>query len=224
MIEPAFLGAAHFFVGCVAVIAGFAAFAVRKGSFIHRSAGMVFLVSMTLLVFSGLWLSIARNILFTVFLSLIALHSFASGWAAAAKVNPFGRMITKISPVASAGIMVGAVIGGFMAAASPGGMLNDLPPSAFYTLAIVAALLFLFDFTYTRFHAPSEQRRLTRHGWRMGFSFFLATGIFFLGNNHVLPEILRAPVILVTPILAVVIWTLYYAVKARFSTLGLTRN
>lgn len=224
VIEPAFLGTAHFFVGCVAVIAGFAAFAARKGSFIHRSAGMVFLVAMTLLALSGLWLSIARNILFTVFLSLIALHSFASGWAAAGKMNPFGRLVTKISPLASAGIMVGAVIGGVIAAAAPGGMLNDLPPSAFYILASVAGLLFVFDFTYTKSSAPSEQRRLTRHGWRMGFSFFLATGIFFLGNNHVLPEILRVTAILVTPILAVVIWTLYYAVKTRFSTLGPKRH
>ena len=220
MTEPTVIGAAHFAVGCLAVLAGFVAFAARKGSLVHRIAGAVFLLSMTLVVVSGLWMSIVRNILFTVFLSLIAFHAFATSWSAAARANSLARFITRRSSSLSASIMVGAVLGGLMAASSPGGVQNDLPPSAFFTVAGMSGFLFGFDILYSIAESPSEQRRLMRHGWRMGFSFFLATGIFFFGNNHVLPEALRTPIFLSAPVLLVVVWTIYYSIKARFFTIG----
>jgi hypothetical protein len=126
-------------------------------------------------------------------------------------------MANKASPLVSAAITTGAVFGGAKAAAAPGGMLNGLPPAAFYVIAMTAFLIFVFDLTFNLAGAPSEQRRITRHVWRMGFSFFLATGIFFFGNNHVLPEILRTPVVLSAPVIAVIVWTVYYAVRTRFS-------
>ncbi len=217
MNEPAFLGTAHFAVGCVAIIVGFAAFAARKGARIHRSAGAIFVVTMLLLTMSGLWLSFARDILFTVFLSTIAFHAVFTGWATAAKKSRVGMMANKASPLVSAAITIGAVFGGAKAAAAPGGMMNGLPPAAFYVIAMTAFLIFVFDLTFNLAGAPSEQRRITRHVWRMGFSFFLATGIFFFGNNHVLPEILRTPVFLSAPVIAVIVWTVYYAVRTRFS-------
>ncbi|WP_411815963.1 hypothetical protein [Hyphococcus sp. DH-69] len=106
------------------------------------------------------------------------------------------------------------------AASSPGGRLNNLPPDAFYSVASAARLFFVFDVLYSIKGPPSEQRRLTRHGWRMGFSFFLATGSFFFGNNHVLPEALRTPLFLSAPVLLVILWTFYFSVKARFLSIG----
>lgn len=217
MSESELLGDAHFWIGCIAVVAGFTAFAARKGKAVHRAAGVIFFAAMVLLTASGLWLSIAREILFTVFLSAIAFHAVVSGWAAAALKTPFGRLKTKASPVLSGAIVAGAAYGGLRAAAAPGGMLNDLPPGAFYTVAAVGFIIFVYDVAFTLTKDPAEQRRLTRHLWRMGFSFFLATGIFFFGNNHVLPEILRAPAFLSAPVIAVVLWTIFYAFRTRFS-------
>lgn len=217
MSEPALLGDAHFWIGCISIIAGFTAFAARKGNAVHRAAGVIFIVAMVLLTASGLWLSIAREILFTVFLSAIAFHAVATGWAAAALEKPFGRLTTKVSPALSGSIVLGAVYGDMRAAAAPSGMLNDLPPGAFYTVAGISFFIFVFDIVFVLAEDPAEQRRLTRHLWRMGFSFFLATGIFFFGNNHVLPEMLRMPVFLSAPVIAVVLWTLFYTFSTRFS-------
>lgn len=196
---------------------GFFAFAARKGNRVHRSAGMVFVWTMTLLTASGLWLSLAREILFTVFLSAIALHTVATGWAAAAVEKRAGRLATRVSPAVSGAIVLGAIYGGMRAGAAPGGMLNDLPPGAFYTVASVALVIFAYDVAFARAKEPTPQRRLTRHLWRMGFSAFLATGIFFFGNNHVLPEVLREPAFLSAPVITVVLWTIFYAVRTRFS-------
>ncbi|GGD03892.1 hypothetical protein [Aquisalinus flavus] len=217
MSGASLVGDAHFAVGCAALIAGFTAFAVRKGSPVHKGAGAIFLGSMLALTASGLWMSIAREILFTVFLSAIAFHAFVSGWAAAAVNRRVGGTITFGSAIFSGAIAAGAIYGGLRAAEAPGGVLNDLPPAAFYSLAAIALLMFFFDILFAVSKTPSGQRRLTRHAWRMGFSFFLASSIFFFGNNHVLPEMLRHPVFLSAPVAAVLIWTIYYAVRTRLS-------
>ncbi|WP_109260976.1 hypothetical protein [Hyphobacterium indicum] len=216
MTEPELLGDLHFWIGCGAIIAGFAAFASRKGEGVHRKAGTLFVVSMGLLAISGLWLSLARDILFTVFLSAISFHALITGWAAARNRSVLCRWISRLAPIVSGLIVLGAAAGGMIAGASPDGALDGLPPDAFYGLALVSAVLCGLDIFYALMSAPALRMRLTRHLWRMGFSFFLATGIFFFGNNHVLPEVLRTPWFLALPVLAVVVWTAVHAVRTRF--------
>lgn len=216
MTEPELLGDFHFWIGCGAIIAGFAAFAARKGEGVHRKAGTLFVICMGLLAFSGLWLSLVREILFTVFLSAVSFHALITAWAAARSRARLSRWISRLAPLASGLIVVGAVAGGMMAGASPDGLLNDLPPAAFYLLAFVSAGLCGLDIHYARLSAPALRVRLTRHLWRMGFSFFLATGIFFFGNNQVMPESLRTPWFLALPVLAVVVWTAVHAVRTRY--------
>ena len=189
MTEPELLGDLHFWIGCGAIIAGFAAFASRKGEGVHRKAGTLFVVSMGLLAISGLWLSLARDILFTVFLSAISFHALITGWAAARNRSVLCRWISRLAPIVSGLIVL---------------------------LAFVGAVLCGLDIFYVLMSAPALRVRLTRHLWRMGFSFFLATGIFFFGNNHVLPEVLRTPWFLALPVLAVVVWTAVHAVRTRF--------
>ena len=216
MTEPDMLGDLHFWIGCGAIIAGFAAFAARKGEGLHRKAGTLFVVCMGLLALSGFWLSLAREILFTVFLSAISFHALITGWAAARRRSVLCRWISRLAPIASGLVVLGAVAGGMMAGASPDGALNGLPPAAFYFVGFVSAVLCGLDILYALMPAPTLRVRLTRHLWRMGFSFFLATGIFFFGNNHVLPEFLRTPWFLALPVLAVVAWTAFHAVRTRF--------
>lgn len=216
MTEPDLLGELHFWIGCGAIIAGFTAFAARKGGRLHRGAGVLFVISMGLLALSGFWLSLAREIVFTVFLSAISFHALVTGWAAALGGRIVARRINQLAPVVSIALTLGAIVGGVSAANSPSGALNGLPPAAFFVLAGVSALISGLDCLYLRARAPKPQARLTRHLWRMGFSFFLAVGIFFFGNNHVLPDALRTPWALSAPVLAVVLWTVFYAVRTRF--------
>lgn len=218
MIEPAFLATGHFVVGCICVISGYIAFAAPKGQRIHRAAGACFLGSMVLLCASGLWLSLARDILFTVFLSWLAFHAVITGWAAAAVMRRLGRMITRLSPVSSGTMAVGAAIGAYLAARTAEGTLNGLPPEAFLVIAAIATLLCVLDGLFIIKSTNQNARRLTRHGWRMGFSMFLATAIFFFGNNHVLPEALRTPIVLAAPVILVVCLTLWFAIRTRIQT------
>jgi len=215
MTEPAVVATLHFVVGCAAVVMGFAALIWPKGRGTHRATGAIYLVAMTMLTASGLWMSLSRGILFTVFLSAMAFHVFLSGWGAAAFRTRAGRAITAGSPYLSAAIAVGALAGAVAATSAPGGVINDLPPAAFLVITAVAGLACAGDIGFSRTGLPGERQRITRHGWRMGFSLFLATGIFFFGNNHVLPDALRQPMILSAPVLAVAVLTLFFSVRSR---------
>ncbi|QYJ07730.1 hypothetical protein [Qipengyuania flava] len=219
MIEPAALGQIHFWIGCIAIVAGFTAFAAPKGMPFHVLAGRAFAVGMVLLALSGLWLSLARTILFTVFLSAITLHLVATAWASVAGQAPAARVMTKYAAFGSGAIGVGATWGAWLAAGSAGGELNGLPPESFLVLTSVALLIAAYDVAYARTPDPPDRRRLSRHLWRMGFAFFLATGIFFFGSNHVLPEALRTTAFLSAPVIAVVLWTALFAIMVRFNTL-----
>lgn len=217
MTEPTLVSMLHFVVGCAAVASGFAALALRKGATSHRATGAVFLIAMTLLTASGLWMSLSRGILFTMFLSGIAFHTFFTGWGAAALARPVGRLVTRASPYLSGTITIGALLGGAIAAKAPRGVLNDLPSAAFVIVAIAALIICVSDIVFTNAASPSDQRRIARHAWRLGFSMFLATGIFFFGNNHVLPAALRTPLFLATPVVTVIVWTFYHLLRTRFA-------
>lgn len=212
MSEPHLVAAAHLFVGCVSIIAGFVAFAAPKGRRIHRAAGVVFTGSMLILAASGLWMSLARGILFTVFLSWIAAYAVISGWAAA-NDGAVARSITRFASLSSFALVLSALVGGAVAGKAPGGALNGLPPAAFFGLAGFASLLAALDFAFSRAKVISNARRLSRHAGRMGLSMFVATGIFFFGNNHVLPEAMRTAPILSTPVLLVLALTLVHVIR-----------
>lgn len=213
MIEPTFLAQGHFAVGTFAIVAGFAAFLLPKGRRAHRAAGTVFFVCMIILCASGLWLSLSRSILFTIFLSGLALHLVVTGWAAIGRETRTRSTIRRFSGAFALLLALGSVVGARRAAANPSGMIDGLPPDAFHLIAAVSALLLLFDLAFALSPAPSRRRRIWRHTGRMGFSMLIATAIFFFGNNHVLPPDWRTEPILSAPVLAVCLLTLVFLLR-----------
>lgn len=208
MSEMPLIADLHFLVGTIALFAGFGAFLLPKGSFPHRLSGWIFVICMAALSASGLYLSVTRSILFTVFLSFLAFHAVMTGWLTAKTSGRAARRIgwaglTLIALVSAGGFLSGAVV-----AASPSGELNGLPPIAFHILAATAAVPALLDLGVVLRGGVTGRQRIARHAWRMGFGLFIATVIFFFGNNHVLPEALRAPLILAAPVATVILLTL----------------
>jgi len=212
VVDLPLVGQLHFLVGTLCLVAGAAAFLVRKGSRPHRWAGRVFVVSMLLLCASGLYMSLTRSILFTAFLALLAGHAVATGWLAAARISGRAEVIAAgvIALVAITGAGSGLVVANL-----PSGELNGLPPAAFYGLGGVAIWVAVIDVLALSRGEANDRQRLTRHVWRMGFALFIASFIFFFGNNSVLPPVLRSPVALLVPVLTVIGLTLYGSLRMR---------
>ena len=205
------IGYIHFLAGGITLVAGGTALFSTKGSKLHRFFGRVFVCFMLALTTSGLLLSVQRDILFTVFLGLLTLYCFLSGWASVSRWY-VAKWVCKLSPVMALTLCVGATMGGVKAAHSATGTLNDLPAGAFYFIAAVSFLCAVLDLSYWRKPTLSRKQQLIRHVWRMGFALFLSASIFFLGNNHVIPEALRTPLILSMPVLLVVVVTSIYII------------
>ncbi|WP_417489171.1 hypothetical protein [Maricaulis sp.] len=207
----------HLITGSVTVLAGSVAILSRKGHFVHRFAGNLFLGCMIALALSGIYLSFTREIIFTGFLGVFALYLVATGWVAAKRTDgTTGRFET----IAFSVIIVCAfacAISGFFAPASLGEPEDLPPPAAYYVLAALAMFFGVLDFRLIRRRGLSGRNRIARHLWRMGFSMFIAVTIFFLGNSNVLPEFLQHPPLLVAPILAVVILTVFWLGRVLLS-------
>lgn len=97
---------------------------------------------------------------------------------------------------------------------------TEPPYTAYYVFAFFAAFIAFLDFKVLRSGTLIGTTRLIRHLWRMIFSLFIATFIFFTSNTHVLPEFLRKPFILALPIIAVIgaliFWVIYVKRKQGF--------
>lgn len=213
MSEISLVGQIHFAIGTLSMLAGAAAFLLPKGRPAHVSAGRAFAVSMLLLCASGLYMSITRQIVFTTFLSLFAAHAVTTSWLAAARSagqlgGPERGLALLIAGVGLASLVTGAWV-----MRTPSGALDGLPPAGFFSLGGVAILIALIDLQALVRQPLSPRHRIARHLWRMGFSMFIATFIFFFGNNHVLPEVLRTEVMLTLPVLGVVLATVIGLVR-----------
>ena len=214
------IGNLHFIAGGITLVAGFTALFATKGSQLHRFFGRVFVCFMLALTASGLLLSVQRDILFTVFLGLLTLYCFLTGWASVSRWY-VAKWVCRLSPIMALTLCLGSVLGGIKAANSATGTLNDLPAGAFYFIAAVSFLCAVLDLSYWRQPTLSRKQKLIRHVWRMGFALFLSASIFFFGNNHVIPEALRTPLILSIPVLLVVavtsIYIFWLALRPKFT-------
>jgi len=214
MSEISLVGQIHFAIGSLSLLAGCAAFLLPKGRPAHVAAGRGFAISMLLLCASGLYMSITREIVFTVFLSLFAAHSVTTGWLAAVRRSGQMGMLERALALLIAGVGLASLVTGMWVMNTASGELDGLPPVGFFSLGGVAILIAMIDLQALIRRTVSSKHRIARHVWRMGFSMFIATFIFFFGNNHVLPEVLRAEVVLIIPVLGVALATLITVVRA----------
>ena len=217
MSELPLIGLVHLLMGTVAVISGAGALAAAKGMRLHRMAGNLFFGAMLLLVASGLYFSFTRSIIFTLFLSVMAFYLLSSGWATVMRhEGKTGRfelancLFILLAGAAALGVGLTETIRG-----AP--LQDDVPSAAFFILATLAVLFGAQDVAVIRRGGCTGKHRIARHLWRMCLSLFIAVTIFFLGNNDVLPEVLRTPFFLTAPIVAVPALMVFWLVRVTFT-------
>lgn len=217
MTSLPFIALLHFWVGTAAVVAGFAAFCLRKGCRLHRVSGLVFFTAIIFLSFSGLYLSVMRSVIFTVFISVLAFYLVTTGWMSAKRADGEIGRFEKLACLIILLFAIIAIVIGYKAATGSTVLTKNVPAGAYFTLAGLAILLGGFDINLIHRSGLYGKHRIARHLWRMCFALFIAVTIFFLGNNNVLPEVLRKPVFLAAPIFAVLLLTVYWIVRVLYS-------
>ena len=217
MSDLPLIGLLHLLMGTLAVISGAGALAAAKGLRLHRIAGNLFFGAMLLLIASGLYFSVTRSILFTFFLSVMAFYLLSSGWVTVMRrEGKTGRfelancLFILLAGAAALGLGLTETIRG-----AP--LQDDVPSAAFFILAALAVLFGAQDVAVIRRGGCTGKHRIARHLWRMCLSLFIAVTIFFLGNNDVLPEVLRSPFFLTAPIVAVLALMVFWLVRVIFT-------
>ena len=217
MSDLPLIGLLHLLMGTLAVISGAGALAAAKGLRLHRIAGNLFFGAMLLLIASGLYFSVTRSILFTFFLSVMAFYLLSSGWVTVMRrEGKTGRfelancLFILLAGAAALGLGLTETIRG-----AP--LQDDVPSAAFFILAALAVLFGAQDVAVIRRGGCTGKHRIARHLWRMCLSLFIAVTIFFLGNNDVLPEVLRTPFFLTAPIVAVLALMVFWLVRVTFT-------
>lgn len=216
--------AVHVAAGGVAILAGFAALAARKGGRGHRLTGSVFFVAMLTMAGTAAVMALLAGQKLNTFAGLFTLYLVGTAWATvrrpAGTVGRFeGLALLYALGVATAGYVIGGMI-----ASTPGGLPDGDPssgaaPTGYFVFASLALLGAVLDVRMLRRGGVSGASRISRHLWRMCAGLAVATGSFFLGQADEIPASLHGPhlyALALAPLAALVFWLVRVRVGGRF--------
>jgi hypothetical protein len=180
----------HIAGGLIALGAGAAAIAVRKGGALHASAGTWFCAAMLVLGVTAAILEPLRKVPGSPMGGIMVCYFVLTAWMTVRRRDGRPGWIEKIACAAALGTAAMMAWGGFTGATTPAG------PGPVFALAGVCLLAGMGDLNAILRAKLTPTQRLSRHLWRMCFAFFIATGSFFLGQQDVLPTAVRGSPIL----------------------------
>ena len=186
----------HIVMGLLALLAGFVALFSRKGGYIHRRSGMLFVCAMIAMLGTGAVLSFfvvdkpenGIGALFTIYLVVTSLLTVSR------RVEEVRGITLALACLAIglglAGVLLGALF-----------------------LAPVMIGCGAADMRLLKKGAIAGGQRLARHLWRMTFALWIATASFFLGQAKVLPEPMQNFWLLSLPVLGVLAMLVYWLLR-----------
>ena len=215
----------HIAAGSTAILAGYAAVAVRKGERVHRLFGNVFALAMLIMAGMAVYLAIwfqgvlpgqKGNIIAGTF----ATYLVTTGWMAAkqtrAGVGVFERCALAVVVVLCGVSLIWSV------EAAQAGKFDGYRPIFYYVFTGVTALLAATDVSVILRGGVSGLQRIARHVWRMCFAFFFAAASFFLGQQKVMPASMHGAwyltVLGLAPLAVMAFWLIRIRVGRRFKS------
>jgi uncharacterized membrane protein len=201
----------HVIGGATAIVSGFAALAVRKGTGRHRTIGTIFVYAMLVMSLSGAVIAIGRDgaalnvpaglvTAYLVLSSLLTVRARSAGSRLLERAAMFGAFAVGLASLALA-----------VASGASGKAGLVFPLVMFGTLALSGGA---GDWRMIRAGGLQGTARLTRHLWRMCVALFIAAASFFLGPAGRIPEPLRLPALRLVPPAALAIM-LYWLWRLR---------
>jgi hypothetical protein len=186
----------HVAAGLGAVVAGYAALAVRKGAGAHRLAGNVFFGAM-------LVLAVTAGVLGMPFGGALTGYLVVTSWLTVRRPAGTVGNAERAAFAFAAGVAV--------LAPTLGGLVTDSGGTerGHFLAAGVMALCAALDFRMLRRGGIAGFERVRRHLWRMCAAMFIATGSFFLGQADEIPRALHGPhlwVLGLAPLAALLWW------------------
>jgi uncharacterized membrane protein len=208
----------HIFAAVVALLAGFLAVFLRKGSGWHGAAGNVFFVSMIVMTSSGaIMAGFLRPNALNLLVSLLTFYLVTTAWQAARRRDGGSRLFDSAALVFVLCVVAMAIAFAIQAANSPKFTKDGMPGAAYVVFGAIAFLCAVTDVRMLVRGGVSGSQRIARHLWRMSLSLLIATLSFFPGQARQLPQWLRESSFMYVPhillIGSMIFWM--YRVKLR---------
>lgn len=206
----------HIIAGTLGLLSGYLALYSTKGEPLHRRAGIVFVYAMLTMTATGFVVAVAGDVAPAVNVPAAVLTAYLVVTALATVRPPARgeRWLDRGGLITAAG--VGAVSLTFaVQAITNGGTRNGMPAFPFMMFGVVAVIAVVGDVRVIRSGPRRGRQRLARHLWRMSFALFIAALSFFIGQAAVIPTPLRKPLLLATPVLAVLVTMFYWLWRVR---------
>ena len=199
----------HICGGVVGLLSGFAAMSFRKGSRRHRLAGNVFFVAMLVMGSSAAYLG-------NVVGGLLACYLVATGWLTARRREGQTNIFDWAAFLFA--LSVGVLIMTHVVRLATGAVAPKpgVPVGMIFFLGLVALLAAAGDLRML-VRGVFGRQRIMRHLWRMCFSFFIATGSFFLGQQQVFPRAWRGAAVWFVPALLPLAAMIFWLIRVRFT-------
>ncbi len=202
----------HIGAGSIGLLSGAAAFAVRKGSTLHRLAGKIFVVSMLIMAAIGAtvapFLPIPERA--SVVAGVLTFYLVLSSWTAV-KRKPgqigsfdYGLLLTSVSVTCAGAYFF------WLASHNPGGTLDGQPGAAFVMFMIIGSLAAVGDLRLILNRGVAGATRLARHLWRMTVAYFIAANSLFLGQQQIFPKGVQQSGLLNVPALLILLLLLFW--------------
>jgi len=200
----------HICGGVVGVLSGFAAMSFRKGSGRHRVAGNVFFVAMLVMGSSAAYLG-------NVVGGLLACYLVATAWLTARRREGETTIFDWAAFLFALAVGVLLVIHGVRLTTGAVAPTPGVPVGMIFFLGSVALLAAAGDFRMLVRGGVFGRQRIVRHLWRMCFSFFIATGSFFIGQPQVFPAFIRKTNLLFIPGILPLVLMIFWFFRVRFT-------
>jgi hypothetical protein len=213
----------HICGGITGMLSGAAAMTFRKGSRWHGIAGNVFFVAMLTMGSSGTILALMKHQMNNIFGGILACYLVATAWLTAKRRDGETSLFDWGALVVALAMGVRILAYGLEAARSPKGSISGVPAGMFFFLGSVAVLAAAGDIRMLM-RGVFGTKRVIRHLWRMCFSFFIATGSFFLGQQQVFPVAWRGAAVWFVPALLPLVLLIFWLFRVWFTTAYRTKG
>ena len=216
----------HILAGGLALVSGYLALSVKKGSRLHRRSGLLFVGAMLTVAFFGIVIAAGQGVapavnipaaLISAYLVVTSLSTVRSPAPAGAHWLLGGGMLVALATSLTS-------FGFGLEAVAAGGTRDGMPAFPFFMFGLIGAIGSVGDMRILRSSALSGASRLARHLWRMCFALFIAALSFFIGQSDEFPQALRIMPLLALPVLIVLVSMFYWLwrVRIRRSLRGVT--
>ena len=205
----------HIAAGSLSLFAGTFALLTRKGSRLHRAAGLVFVTAMLIMAASAIPLAIQIQERSSVMGGALTFYLVLTSLLTIRRPLRQFDWVTFSAALAGLFIASGFFALGIEALRSATRTIDGLTPAPMFVFGSVAALAALGDLGVSLARNVPRSYRIARHLWRMCFALFMAVVSFFVGQAQVLPELLRnSPVPGFLP-LVVILLMFYWIARVR---------